>query len=128
MASVQSIPRVLSTSSLHAAVSAPGRSILLSTGMMVSCWLSARYALAIVCASTPWLASTTSSAPSHAASERDTSYLPHRGLRDRSPQRGKRRGARRRVSVPAAPQPQVAVRRVRLRLMVAADDASACGR
>ena len=34
----------------------------------------ARYAFASVCASTPWLASTTSSAPSQLASERDTSY------------------------------------------------------
>jgi hypothetical protein len=36
-------------------------------------WI-ARYALARVWASTPWVASTTSTAPSQAASERDTSY------------------------------------------------------
>ncbi len=30
-------------------------------------------AFATVCASTPWVASTTSSAPSHACSERETS-------------------------------------------------------
>ena len=53
--------------------SALGRSILLSTGTMARSPSSARYTLARVCASTPWLASTTKSAPSHAASERLTS-------------------------------------------------------
>ena len=35
----------------------------------------ARLALETVCASTPWVASTTSTAPSHAARERETSYV-----------------------------------------------------
>ena len=35
----------------------------------------ARYVLATVCASTPWEASTTSSAPSHAARLLETSYV-----------------------------------------------------
>ena len=44
-------------------------------GMSSSPASIARYVLATVCASTPWEASTTSSAPSHAASERLTSYV-----------------------------------------------------
>ena len=52
---------------------AAGRSILLSTGMIVRSFSSARYRLASVWASMPWAASTSSTAPSHAASERDTS-------------------------------------------------------
>ena len=55
-------------------MSALGRSILLITGITSSPWLIARYAFANVCASTPCEASTTSSAPSHEASERETSY------------------------------------------------------
>ena len=53
--------------------SAAGRSILLITGMISRSASSAAYTLASVCASMPWEASTTSTAPSHAASERDTS-------------------------------------------------------
>ena len=55
--------------------SAPGRSILFRVGMSSSPESTARYVLATVWASTPWEASTTSSAPSHAASERLTSYV-----------------------------------------------------
>ena len=54
--------------------SAAGRSILLSTGTSSRSPSIARYALASVWASMPWLASTTSSAPSHAARLRETSY------------------------------------------------------
>ncbi len=54
---------------------AAGRSILLSTGMMVRSFSSARYRLARVCASMPWAASTTRMVPSQAARERDTSYV-----------------------------------------------------
>ena len=63
--------------------SADGRSILLTTGMMVSPLPSpaavscprAMYTFASVCASIPCEASTTSNAPSHAASARETSYV-----------------------------------------------------
>ena len=51
-----------------------GRSILLITGMSLSFCFSARWTFATVCASTPCAASTMRSAPSHAASERETSY------------------------------------------------------
>ncbi len=51
-----------------------GKSILLMTGMISRLFSTARYALASVCASTPCDASTSSSAPSHAASDRVTSY------------------------------------------------------
>ena len=53
---------------------APGRSILLMTGMISRLFSTARYAFASVCASTPCDASTSSSAPSQAASDRVTSY------------------------------------------------------
>ena len=52
-----------------------GRSILFTTGTISSPFSIARYALASVCASIPCAASTTRSAPSHAWSERDTSYV-----------------------------------------------------
>ena len=52
---------------------AAGRSILFSTGMIVRSFSSARYRLASVCASIPWAASTSRTAPSQAASERETS-------------------------------------------------------
>ncbi len=68
-----SIPITCSICSLARSGSAPGRSILLSTGMISRLASAARWALASVCASTPWLASTTSSAPWQAASERETS-------------------------------------------------------
>ena len=55
--------------------SAAARSILLSTGMIVWSLSTARYALAIVCASTPWVASTTRIDPSLAARLRLTSYV-----------------------------------------------------
>ena len=55
--------------------SAPGRSSLFRHGISSRPASTARYVLATVCASTPWAASTTSSAPSHAASERETSYV-----------------------------------------------------
>ena len=63
--------------------SAEGRSILFTTGMIVSplpfaapvSCPSAMYTFASVCASIPCEASTTSSAPSQAASARDTSYV-----------------------------------------------------
>ena len=53
--------------------SAAGRSILFTTGTMSRSFSIARYAFASVCASSPWAASTTSSAPSQAARLRDTS-------------------------------------------------------
>ena len=53
--------------------SAPGRSILFSTGMISSPASIARKRLLRVCACTPCEASTTRIAPSHAASERETS-------------------------------------------------------
>ena len=53
--------------------SAPGRSILFRHGISSSPDSTARYVLATVWASTPWEASTTSSAPSQAARERETS-------------------------------------------------------
>ncbi len=52
---------------------AAGRSILLSTGMISRSLPIAMYRLASVCASMPCAASTSSTAPSQAASERDTS-------------------------------------------------------
>ena len=52
---------------------AAGRSILFSTGMTVRSFSIARYRLASVCASMPCAASTSSTAPSQAASDRDTS-------------------------------------------------------
>ena len=55
--------------------SACGRSILFSTGTISRSFSIARYAFATVCASIPCAASTTSTAPSHACSERDTSYV-----------------------------------------------------
>ena len=55
--------------------SALGRSILLSTGMMARSWSMAMYRLDSVCASMPCVASTSNTAPSHAASARDTSYV-----------------------------------------------------
>ena len=55
--------------------SAPGRSTLFIEGISSSPESIARYVLATVCASTPCDASTTSSAPSHAARLRETSYV-----------------------------------------------------
>jgi len=53
--------------------SAAGRSILLSTGMIVRSLSRARYRFARVWASMPWAASTSRIAPSHAARLRETS-------------------------------------------------------
>ena len=66
-------PSSSATSSATRSGSAPGRSTLFRHGISSSPESIARYVFATVCASTPWLASTTSSAPSHAASDRDTS-------------------------------------------------------
>ncbi len=52
-----------------------GRSILFSTGMTCKSASSARYRFASVWASIPCAASTSRTAPSQAASERDTSYV-----------------------------------------------------
>ena len=63
-------------SAISAAVasgSACGRSILFTTGTISRSFSIARYAFATVCASIPCAASTTSSAPSQACSERETS-------------------------------------------------------
>ncbi len=54
---------------------ADGRSILFTTGTISRLFSIARYAFATVCASIPCAASTTSSAPSHAWSDRETSYV-----------------------------------------------------
>ena len=67
-------------SSSHTSAAAPsgsadGRSILLTTGTISRSFSIARYAFASVCASIPCAASTTSTAPSHACSERETSYV-----------------------------------------------------
>ena len=72
-ASMAGRPMMSSTSCLALAGSAAGRSILLNTGRISRSCSMARYVLARVWASTPWVASTTSTAPSQAARERDTS-------------------------------------------------------
>ncbi len=68
-----SSPMSSETSPATRSGSAPGRSILFRHGMSSRPASIARYVLATVWASTPWEASTTSSAPSHAASDRETS-------------------------------------------------------
>ncbi len=73
MASEASMPITSSICLRTPSGSAAGRSILLITGTIARLLLEARYTLARVWASTPWEASTTSRAPSQAASERDTS-------------------------------------------------------
>ena len=50
-----------------------GKSTLLMTGNISRSLSKAKYTLANVCASTPWAASTTSTAPSQAAKDLDTS-------------------------------------------------------
>jgi len=72
-ASCASIPITSSISSITRCGSALGRSILLITGNTSRSWSSARYTFASVCASIPCAASTTSIAPSHAASALETS-------------------------------------------------------
>jgi len=73
-ASVASMPMMFSISSMTRSASADGRSILLMTGRTSSPCSSAVYQFATLCASKPCAASTTSSAPSQAARERETSY------------------------------------------------------
>jgi len=73
--SAGSPPSSFVTSSAAPSGSAEGRSILFTTGTISSSFSIARYAFASVCASIPCAASTTSTAPSHACSERDTSYV-----------------------------------------------------
>ncbi len=72
-ASAAGRPMTSSISRRTLATSALGRSILLMTGTISRSWSMAMYTLASVCASTPCEASTTSSAPSQAASDRETS-------------------------------------------------------
>ena len=62
-----------SISTLTSSGCAEGRSILLMAGTMSRSAFMARLALETVWASTPCVASTTRTAPSHAASERETS-------------------------------------------------------
>ncbi len=73
VASVASMPTISSISLFTLSGSAEGRSILFITGMSSSPESTAKYALATVWASTPWEASTTSSAPSQASRLLDTS-------------------------------------------------------
>ena len=68
-------PMRLASSAAYFSGSAAGRSILFSTGMIVRSFSSARYRFASVCASMPCAASTSRIAPSHAASDRETSYV-----------------------------------------------------
>jgi hypothetical protein len=71
--SAWSMPNVVSSSSFTSSGRACCRSILLSTGTIVSPASIARYALATVCACTPCAASTSRIVPSHARIERLTS-------------------------------------------------------
>jgi hypothetical protein len=71
--SSRGIASVSSSSAITISGSADGRSTLLMTGMIVRSWAMARCMFASVCASIPWLASTTRIAPSQAWSERLTS-------------------------------------------------------
>ena len=64
--SSRGMARVSSSSSMTISGSALGRSILLMTGMTVRLCAMARWTLASVCASMPWVASTTRIAPSQA--------------------------------------------------------------
>ena len=73
MTSAGSVITACSISAMTNSGRAWARSILLSVGMMVRPASMARKAFATVCACTPWKASASSTAPSHAASERDTS-------------------------------------------------------
>jgi len=71
--SLGSQPMMAASSSAYRSGWAAGRSILFSTGMILRSALIARYRLASVCASMPWAASTSSTAPSQASRLRDTS-------------------------------------------------------
>ena len=66
-------PSTSSTSWARRSGSAAGRSILFTTGMISRSASTALYRFATVWASTPCVASTTSTAASHAASDRLTS-------------------------------------------------------
>ena len=68
-------PIISSISWITRCGSALGKSILLITGKISKSLSNAKKTLANVCASTPWAASTTNTAPSHAAKERETSYV-----------------------------------------------------
>ena len=72
-ASSAGMARPSSISSRQRSGSAEGRSILLMSGMISRFAFIAIIALATVWASTPWVASTTRTAPSHAARLRLTS-------------------------------------------------------
>jgi hypothetical protein len=72
-ASAAGIPTTSSISLITRSGSAFGRSTLLITGMISRSAATAASAFATVWASTPCAASTTSSTPSQAASDRDTS-------------------------------------------------------
>ncbi len=74
IASSAGIVRMSSSCFMHISRLALGKSILLITGMTLSFCEKARCALATVCASTPCAASMRSTAPSHAARLRETSY------------------------------------------------------
>ena len=68
-------PTTSASSRAVPAGSACGRSILFRTGTIVRPASRARWKFASVCASIPCAASTSSTAPSHAASDRETSYV-----------------------------------------------------
>ena len=72
-ASSAGMARSSSISSLTSSGWALGRSILLMAGTMSRLAFMARLALETVWASTPWVASTTRTAPSHAAKDLETS-------------------------------------------------------
>ena len=72
-ASIAGIPIMSSISCFTSSGLALGRSTLFITGKMSKLLSSAKYTFASVCASTPWLLSTTKIAPSHAAKLLETS-------------------------------------------------------
>ena len=72
-ASIAGIPIISSISFFTSSGLAFGKSILFITGNISKLLSIARYTFASVCASTPWLASTTNIAPSHAARLLETS-------------------------------------------------------
>ena len=68
-----STPIISLTCLFASSILALGKSILLITAKISKLLESAKYVLAIVWAWTPWVASTTNNAPSHAARLRETS-------------------------------------------------------
>ena len=72
-ASSQGKPIVSSISFFVPSTFALGKSTLFITGIISKSLSSAKYTFARVCASTPWVESTTSKAPSHAARDLLTS-------------------------------------------------------